>query len=307
HDERVIYFEIQSPEEEKAAAIDTLVSGLDQMNEESKVISVETAGKKLNHFARKWTSTEETTDPLLQAIQNFQRKIVPHFKMVEDLNKQIKHLTESQTDLNSRVLQVARLEKELSTMHKERKEQEQQRDKAIDLARQASNETVDLRQNLANLKMRISEIEESNTRYKDQLSRHMYAGQQLKAKNKILEQENESLKNLVELTRRAADKNETSQNVEVDLSLSKNGTVAMSSQPESSIVPSLPHTTQRDFEGMPRPGFQSDWQLPNTAKKRKTSAQNQTQGILGLSVNRKGRPVGAVQLGPKRTSRAPLR
>lgn len=70
------------------------------------------------------------------------------------------------------------------------------------------------------------------------------------------------------------------------------------------------NTAQHDFEGMPPPGFASGWQIeaPNS-KKRKHPATDSWGSIKSngfpIGLNRGGQPTKAVQLGPKKSLRAP--
>ncbi|KAF5386939.1 hypothetical protein D9615_001719 [Tricholomella constricta] len=306
-DAHVVYLDIPSPEEEQAAAVDTLMNGLNQMGQDSRVVSVETAGKKLMKFARSSVqSSESKVEILLQVIDDFKKRIVPVFKRAEEQAAQIEQLKENlqtcRDDLAASVRRAEPLEKELTNIRNNLHQMEEERDQAIDLARLASGETVQLREDLASSKSKVSDLEEKTHRYKGQLVRHTKAAQQQANKIKILE------------AKEIANKDEARQEVDRGSEFltqdcrprTLDATTPTISQPVA--LSTQVNSVQRDFEGMPPPGgFRSDWQLSYREKKRKFGLENQADRNFPLTLDKKMRPVGRVQIGIRTTLRAPLR
>jgi hypothetical protein len=71
------------------------------------------------------------------------------------------------------------------------------------------------------------------------------------------------------------------------------------------------NTSRHDFEGMPPPGFGSGWRIEtHISKKRKILATDNWGNVKNcgfpIGLDSAGRPTKSVQLGPKKSLRAPL-
>ncbi|GLB35177.1 hypothetical protein LshimejAT787_0207420 [Lyophyllum shimeji] len=312
----VVYIDIPSPEEERAAKVETLVEGFAQMDRNSKLISVENAGKKLNAFVKEVEGGQDTYSSLLQAVEDFKERIIPAFRKAEEQAKEIetlkKKLEVCQHDLAGSVSRVKPLEKELGKMRSNLCQVEQERDQAIGLAEQASQETIRLRQRLARTEQEVHDLQAETKRYKEHLLQQAnIARSQNKKIERLKKDSNKSKAQPTQENARSEVVLESEKSVtqsydacEVDLE--------MPLTPSSSLERPLSthaNNVRHDFEAMPPPGgFRSDWQLPDKfSKKRKRDSENGRTDGFPLSLDTKGRPLRTVQLGTRRTLRAPLR
>ncbi|KAF8078181.1 hypothetical protein FPV67DRAFT_1464486 [Lyophyllum atratum] len=291
--------DIASAEEEQSTTLDTLVNGLVQMDQDSKLISIQNAEKKLRRFAEKSEVVQNNNDFLLQAIEDFKKRIIPVFERATEQATMIESLKKSLETCQGDLARSARQRDEMRcNLH----QMEQERDQAIELARLASNET------------RVSELEEKTQRYRSQLIRHSKASQQHADKISSLEQQLTDLR-----AQQILDRDEHCPGVELESGYST--TQAYNPRPISPATPLKPTSTVTkplsthtnsgcDFEAMPPPGgFRSDWQISvpdKLLKKRKLGSENEAKGGFPISLDKKGRPIGTIQLGTIRTLRAPL-
>jgi hypothetical protein len=89
--------------------------------------------------------------------------------------------------------------------------------------------------------------------------------------------------------------------------------VYMEGSSESESEPSLPQRASGSrpapvltFEGMPRPGFASDWQLQLSTGTGRGMKRKAPDGGFPIALNQ-GRAAAAVQLGPKHSRRVKVR
>ncbi|RDB21181.1 hypothetical protein Hypma_011377 [Hypsizygus marmoreus] len=275
--------------------------------------------------------SENKMTMLLEAIQDFNGRIVPMFKTIQEQNQQIVSLRRAlatcqheRDDAVADFRRVSSFEPQLKDTQRMLHQTEQERDQAIRLAEQAKNETLGIRNELANSTSVFDDLQERTRRYQGQLQGHTKAATQQKEKIRHLEQQLSEVR--AELEANGALES-LGVRQEFDLlmqehdvsssSVMANG-VRLSSIPLPSIHRASSSTLRpqnqqdgpwHDFEGMlPTGGFVSDWQIakPDSGllKKRKRGSEN--VNIKGLTLDRHGRPVGTVQLGPRRSLRAPL-
>ncbi|KAG5645038.1 hypothetical protein DXG03_007217 [Asterophora parasitica] len=306
----VVYLDIASPEEEQEEAVDTLVKGLNRMDGNSKVISVENARKKLKKFVHD-SSKGAIVETLLQAIDDFKQRIAPVFTRAEEQAMRIDELARKLRTCEANLAQSVRLQEPLSKEVKKLRgdvdQMEQERDQAIDLARQASDETIQLRENLALSKARVSELENDTARYRLQLQGHNKVAKKHKQMIATLEQ---GLAQEIANKKEMANEDDTHHEVGHDLTYfsTQHKTFVAGSNPAMPAKPLTQPLSKHvvntpDFAGRPPPGsgFQSDWQLSNRdTKKRKLGLENMVPADgrkFPLALDNKGRPIAAKPTG----------
>jgi hypothetical protein len=192
---RPIYFDAIDP---KVSATATVVEGLIKMDENAKLISVKKAEEKIRKAAMDLEVGEDTAvreynqvhfyikienviqNLLLQAVNQFNERIIPNFTKVE---LQMEEIASLRKDLHAEQREKeklgARYEK-LKILQVDKKKMKDlviqvgnERDEALLLAERACEETVKLREANDVSIDAMKALEEENERYQGQLQRHM--------------------------------------------------------------------------------------------------------------------------------------
>ncbi|KAJ7917556.1 hypothetical protein B0H13DRAFT_2442055 [Mycena leptocephala] len=285
----------------------TVAEGIARMDGDAKIVSVRTAERKLRQVAKEQEERGEAVEELLEAIADFQDRIVPLFakarsqateigtmkKQLEDM-EEVRRQAERATALAG---EVAILRAEQLVLRREVKDANSQRDRErarveaseaqVRRAQAAEGEALaEVRRLKGFLERGAENVQKNKT-------------QMLLREKEALEQQLEDLRN----TMRMSASSQYSDDLEIE----------EEAFPSESPEYSSPHRFDRTsasrprpvlaFEGMPRPGFGSDWEL-GRGTKRKERDEMPSGFPIALS---HGRTKVAVQLGPKHSRRVKIR
>ncbi|KAG6910914.1 hypothetical protein DXG01_006597 [Tephrocybe rancida] len=303
-DAHKIYLDIASPQEEQTMVTETLTDGLSRMDKDAKAISVTTAEKKLRKFAETLDSSKSNVLDLIQAVQDFKDRIIPVFKKAEEQSREIEalkaRLESCQANLVFSASHIGPLEAERDQTRAELLGTIIERDTAINFAKQATEETVQLREELKRATAQETFLQESRSLYKMQILAHKDA--ERKQIEKI-----DSLKRRLAIAQQEAE-HEREARLEVDLD-SQTPLTQRSSKRKASSPSRPPSSTDTSskvafFEAMPRPRFGTDWNLPSPLDLKKRKPLNSSKSTC-LKLDGHGRPIGSVQIGSKSIKRIP--
>ncbi|KAH0584133.1 hypothetical protein H2248_009697 [Termitomyces sp. 'cryptogamus'] len=302
-DAHPIYCEIATHQVEQAMAIEKLLHGLSRIDEDSKAISVEIAEKKLKKLAKTLDSSETNVTILIEAVMELKERIIPVFRRVEEQSREIerlkRQLSSCQTEVAAGVRRIETLKIERDEAHATLRETIDERDKALDLGNQVARKTVQLREDLARAKAQESGLEDTNNLYKAQLLQHKEMERRQSEKIK-------SLKQQLAIAQQEA-QNEWDARLEVDLdspaSLSQRPRKrrALSPPPRIPVQSSDANAKSTLFEAMPEPGqfgSNSNWNPMRPDLKKQKIANT-----YPVKLDKRGRPIGAVQIGIRKTIR----
>ncbi|KAG5342004.1 hypothetical protein C0989_006153 [Termitomyces sp. Mn162] len=293
-------------------AIEKLLHGLSRIDEDSKAISVEIAEKKLKKLAKTLDSSETNVASfikefhatiLIEAVMELKERIIPVFRRVEEQSREIerlkRQLSSCQTEVAAGVRRIETLKIERDEAHATLRETIDERDKALDLGNQVARKTVQLRKDLARAKAQESGLEDTNNLYKAQLLQHKEMERRQSEKIK-------SLKQQLAIAQQEA-QNEWDARLEVDLdspaSLSQRPRKrrALSPPPRIPVQSSDANAKSTLFEAMPEPGqfgSNSNWNPMRPDLKKQKIANT-----YPVKLDKRGRPIGAVQIGIRKTIR----
>ncbi|KAJ8695400.1 hypothetical protein PTI98_008003 [Pleurotus ostreatus] len=308
-----IHVELSDPSDAASSIV------VDQINALTKDSSPEAAQKTTQElekmvFYQAEELDEEKAETIVQAINSLKERIVPVFSLCQTYKQRIGAL---KVDLSRTAREKHRLIDELKEVEKLRqnletaqanwrkvydklKAEEKIAADAMKLVEEANNKVSDLTAERAGLRTRIEEAEARNKMLERLLERHVHDSQKKADKINGLKQENMVLK-------AAQDKRHSSPIPEEDGGWSQYDSHPHIMNPSSTPIrrttrsnapqtPMSPADPLDFLEGLPRPGFRSEWNLPNPnpnprGVKRKSD---------GLVLDRRGHPLAAVQLGPKK-------
>ncbi|KAL0060598.1 hypothetical protein AAF712_012601 [Marasmius tenuissimus] len=313
----------------------TTVEGLGEMDAKSKLISVRTAGERVKRASEelKCQDTEVATS-LIQAVEEFKDRIVPVFEKQQHDAEELSRLREELRVANRQVArsklvtsQLTQKDEEIQALQKDLREANQARLEAINMSRGTGERIRRLEEQNESLSSTGIESNAEISRLKGILEEHGKTSRSYKAKIRGLKEENHRLEAQLSLA-------QESEHVTLDESLilessrqtlqeTQIGLTTPSPSPPSpnNVLSHSPpfnkenvHSTSNSsfvYEGLPPLGFKSDWTVDGGATstatnplKRKVSG-NAGRSTSGITLDRKGRPVGSVQLGPKRSRKAP--
>ncbi|KAJ7625472.1 hypothetical protein FB45DRAFT_1004909 [Roridomyces roridus] len=239
-----------------------VADGLRRMDHDSKLVSVKIAERKLRQVAEQPHVRREEVGELLSAIEDFSKRIAPIFKRAKSqiaeiatLKRELEKLAELKAEAEQATTlrgEVAILRAEMQELKKELHNANSERELAIGLADKGTKQVLELRKQLQKTQ---TESQAEIRRLKGFLERNSQDRSAQKQKISGLEQENHRLAQQMEdlLAERPRVQNSScSDDFESDLEI------------EEEVFPSPPQSTESiafPFEGMPRPGFGSDWQL----------------------------------------------
>ncbi|KAK7056447.1 hypothetical protein VNI00_003002 [Paramarasmius palmivorus] len=313
----------------KIVSASTTVEKMAEMDSDSKLISVKTAGERVKRASETLACPchEDIAKALLRAVEDFKERITPIF---EKAGAQAEEIAQLREDLRRSNKESAKLKKvAASTEAKDRKiaelraELEETRkisEKALVHAERASTENQRLQGELNRTNQGREEMTRENTRLKGLLEQHNKQNRAQKSKIKGLQDEVARLKQ--------TGHQEASLSLEGQAVISyedqlRTPSPSPSSPLNTTLVDSRPyiphhdkenthHMPRLDYEGMPTPGFSSDWTMgrdsgpsSRTIKRKLSLPKANSSSTLPIPLDRKGRPTVAVQLGPKRSRRAP--
>ncbi|KAJ7255453.1 hypothetical protein B0H12DRAFT_1233069 [Mycena haematopus] len=281
-----------------------VAEGIGRMNADAKLVSVRTAQRKLRQVAKEMEEREEATDELRAALADFSDRIVPLFVKARSQAAEIGALKKQQEGMDELRAQADRtmaLSGEVSILRTEqRKLREETRDANAryerECARVEASETQVRRAEAAE-----KEAQLEVRRLKGLLERAAEDRNVQRNKMKAVIRERDELQQQLEQQRSEmqgassmyCDGLQTPDEVYLD---------------EENSEPLSPHRTWGSgplpslaFEGMPRPGFGSDWELGRGKKRKERDAD------FPITLSSHGRTTTVVQLGPKHSLRVKAR
>ncbi|KAF9528950.1 hypothetical protein CPB83DRAFT_291153 [Crepidotus variabilis] len=299
----------------------SVIDGLNKMGPDTPLISVRKAGPKLEKILQDTKAEGDNLMLLLKAVEDFKERIIPTFDKVEGQKQQIKGLLSGMRDLRKeneayRGKQSKNdiLKAEVTRLKSGVAEKEENRRVVVNLLEAMTDEMQTCKASTEHWKKKASDLEQDNRRYKDQLERHTNNARTQKEKNRKLAKDVAALKEKLA----AIEKEPTSAvscDYDGDFSTHENSRVHLES---SFRVQTLTPAKARRYpfhnenlaefipEGIPPPNFPSDWQIdgPNVLRKRThngsiVGTQRRVANPFPISLDRKGQPTSAVQLGPR--------
>lgn len=302
------------------SSADHVIDGLNRMDKTCKTISVKRAHAKLTKAAE--NIDEDNAERLRKAIEDFSRRIIPLFEELDLGRKRIQELEASEgtkfQDLIAKSRRVDTLEREVTHLRRSKAELESNLSESLDSAEAFRIKAQDLQGSLTDARRNVSVKEEELNRAMDSLNRFKSSDSLKSKKLKILKQEVEILS--TKLQEKEHRLEERDNMMDIDQQQLFNGAFAAQSPALSSL-----HKHSREegwttvdnnfqFEGMPAPGFRSNWnsgsntsKKPNILLKKSQPVCTKTSSNFPLSLDGKGRPTTAVQIGPKSTIRVAQR
>lgn len=272
-------------------------------------------------------------------------EIATQKEVISKLQEKVSKVKEERDGLKTRVHASQPLVKEVKHLKRQLIESEGIAHDACKFAEAAKDKAVALDLELRDYKTRVSDLAKNKRHVEDQLERHVAATRLEKEKRKAMKIQIAKLTAKLETKRREETDYESAQEHEDIITNTppslvvrsplrtprfdyqddeRSKTVRPSSmvvrsprhnavRPSSMVVRSPRHNensnaTMFDFEGMPLPGFKSDWQ-PNRVnshvlKRRSLGADGNHRRVSNpIRLDKNGHPVAAVLLGPKKTLR----
>ncbi|KAK0501587.1 hypothetical protein EDD18DRAFT_1143377 [Armillaria luteobubalina] len=283
----------------RAAAV---ISGLEAMDANAKLVSVAKAGKKIEHATKHLRCDQDLAEALLRAVEDFKERIAPAFVELDAKRREVQKLSRDH----------ASVLKATTTRHRE---VELERDRALYLAEQAVQKTSDYEESLLSLRSDNAALAERNNSLEASDVRRKKAiealGMDMKTKDTQIEQYRQTIteqKTRIHRYKARIEELKIQQNTRVDeqaVVLPNEIDLDEPIDHQSSHL-SLPRVRIRqessdagDFEGMPGPFFSSE-QVPQGLKRKR--AEERSSKLL--------RPVNGnfgklFATGPKRSFRVP--
>ncbi|KAJ6581674.1 hypothetical protein B0H19DRAFT_1116255 [Mycena capillaripes] len=287
-----------------------VADGIALMDADSKLVSVRTAERKLRQVAKEQQERGEEAADLLGAIADFHERIVPLFAKARSQATEIAGLKEQVEEIPALRVQaeratglageVAILRAEQVALRGEVRDANTQRDRERARAERAE---VDARRAVA----AEGEAQTDLKKLRGFLERAAEDRHVQKNKMKTLLREKDTLQQQLDDLRNEMRgmRGGASFTYDDDLEIEEEETF-----PSENSVHTSPHrssaarpTPVLAFEGMPRPGFGSDWQLGRGTKRKE---RDETPSGFPIALSR-GRTTVAVALGPKHSRRVKAR
>ncbi|KAJ7066463.1 hypothetical protein C8F01DRAFT_1123369, partial [Mycena amicta] len=299
-DAQPIYLEI--------AAVKPLASmvadGLGRMDANAKVVSVQKAGKKLEQVAAMEGMDRDGLEELLQAISDFNARIVPVFTKAREQEAEIaalkKQVGEAKT-LRDQSDEVMRLSGEVTMLRsanlksrKELKASEEQTDKAVKLAADAAEEVKKVRIALDHME---TTSQGEIRRLKGLLERNADDRHRDRQKIDHISRQRDAFQEQVVTLEKEVDRLKGGDDLQIEPEEDTFGSEwSESISPEQHSSPRRIKAVKLGFEGMPKPGFGTDWKLGHGTKRKE---RDELPAGYPIAV-KQGR---LMQLGPKHTVR----
>ncbi|KAF8216682.1 hypothetical protein K438DRAFT_1797644 [Mycena galopus ATCC 62051] len=283
-----------------------LAEGIGRMDSDAKPVSVRTAQRKLRQIVKEREEREEATGELLAALADFSERIVPLFVKARSQAAEIGTLKKQQEGMDEVRAQADRamaLSGEVSML---RAEQRTLREEVRDANTRCDRERA--RVEASETQVRRAEAAEKEAqsevrRLKGLLERAAEDRNVQKNKMKAVMRENEGFEQQLEQLK--GEMQGANPMYCDDLEIEEE---AVYLDEEYSAQPS-PHRTWSSrpppsltFEGMPRPGFGSDWELGRGIKRK----EKERDAGFPIALSH-GRTTTVVQLGPKLSRRVKAR
>lgn len=117
---------------------------------------------------------------LLQAVDHFKKRIIPAFEKVEaqmeeiqSLRRDLARARSEKEQLDAKYRKARKVEMNAEKMKQSMAQVSSERDTALRLAEQASQETITLRQTRDEYIIAMNSLQEDNERYRGQLQKHV--------------------------------------------------------------------------------------------------------------------------------------
>ncbi|KAL0576237.1 hypothetical protein V5O48_005747 [Marasmius crinis-equi] len=315
----------------------TTAEKMGEMDADSQLISVRTAGERVKKASEELKcEDDEVATSLLQAVEDFKTRIVPVFEERSTLEEENATL---QRELQEAKREVARLrllasegrqkDNKIAEMKREATELRQLRADALSVSRGVCEDLKRLQADKDKLILEEKESKAEISRLKGMLEGHARTNRTQRVRIKALKEENTLLQAEVQAQRN----NELEESLVFDdgqqeVVLQETQAVAglrtPSPSPPSPTFPSSSpiHNDKENAQsrstssiGLPPLGFRSDWSMgggggggsgSNPLKRKLSTTDGRTIPTVGVGItlDRKGHPIGSVQLGPKRSRRA---
>ncbi|KAJ7320886.1 hypothetical protein DFH08DRAFT_388890 [Mycena albidolilacea] len=298
-----------------------VAEGIERMDGDAKLVSVHTAQRKLQQVAREMEEREEATAQLLTALADFSDRIAPLFSKARSQATEIRALRTQLADAEALRAQAERATALAGEVAILRAEQRALRDEVRDA--HASRELERTRAEAGEGAARRAEAAQGEAqrevrKLKGYLERAAEDRNVQKQKMKAVMREKDALEQQLKQQRKSA----MQMQMRKDAMHSDNDDLEVEEEPkwtylegssESESEPSLPQRASGSrpapvltFEGMPRPGFASDWQLQLSTGTGRGMKRKAPDGGFPIALNQ-GRAAAAVQLGPKHSRRVKVR
>lgn len=283
----------------RAAAV---ISGLEAMDANAKLVSVAKAGKKIEHATKDLRCDQDLAEALLRAVEDFKERIVPTFVELDAKRREVHKMHRD----HALALKAA------TTRYRE---VELERDRALSFAEQAVQKTSEYEESLlslgsdnAALMERNNSLEASDVKRKRVIED---LGTDMKAKDAQIEQYRQTIteqKNRIHRYKARIEELKIQQNARVDeqavflpseIDLDELISHQSPHQSLSCVRMQQESSDAGDFEGMPGPLFSSE-QVPQGLK-RKRAEERASKPLRPVNGN-----FGKLfATGPKRSVRVP--
>ncbi|PFH50281.1 hypothetical protein AMATHDRAFT_48006 [Amanita thiersii Skay4041] len=306
----------------KLTTVDRIVTGLNAMDKDTKLISVKNAADKLNKASQSMNGDDGMAAALIEAVNDFKERIIPLYSEVHEQRKMIETLTAAIIERDEQDMQlkgtISDLGIKLQDATRAQRSAEEKREQAMAIARQATDTLCGFREKNEFLEKRVNELIESTTLLTNQLELHKASARKHKSKIAALKQKVQKLEKhpKTDEVENQAPSEMPSLVVLPDPTVSPLEGANPQQRRHTEHLPTsrlLDSATHLDFEGMPRPGFSSNWKPgePKGIKRIKLTHKTKSTANVDFPINldKSSHPIGGVQLGPKRSirTRNPLR
>ncbi|TEB22012.1 hypothetical protein FA13DRAFT_1741392 [Coprinellus micaceus] len=298
----------------KVVFTDKVTEGFGKMDGDTPLESVKRGVEKLDKAAKMTKGDGDLTGQLLRALEDFKQRLVPVFEVQQGLRSEIAslkaQLRKEEKERRSLETQVQRLEKLPSQVAELKRES----DRATELADAATLAADEMKNRMLALQkekeqaegLLAVEVGEKN-RYRNMSVQNHEAGKRTREK---LNTARADLQELKERYKALEERHE--QETQVSLtSPVRQSQLDYDEDSQRHPLQTLADDNTLDFEGLPRPGFGSSWQLKRTQSYSKLSktasnpspSHRRVTNPFPLRLDSKGKPKSAIQVGPKRSCR----
>ncbi|XP_006461768.1 hypothetical protein AGABI2DRAFT_143559 [Agaricus bisporus var. bisporus H97] len=291
------------------------------MDKTCKTVSVKRAHNKLTKAAEEIDN--DNAAKLLEAIEDFAKRIVPLFEEVELGRTRIQELENDQRHssehLTAKSRQVESLQQQCFELHSSNGVLEQKFLDALESAELLQTKTEESQRQLMEVKKGLVMREEEHRQAIDSLKRFKISDERKSEKVRGLKREVIELSQKLRQVREVREEEQDSR-MDVDQEHKPTTTAPFGT---NTHLPGLSSsniavadegwnvTRNFGFEGMPRPGFGSrrdvDSKKMNRLTKKQPPGGSKASSNFPLNLDAKGRPKAAVHIGPKSTIRVAQR
>ncbi|KAF5316292.1 hypothetical protein D9619_006218 [Psilocybe cf. subviscida] len=314
--------------ESKVALANTVVEGIAQMSANTPALSVKRASQKISQVVQA-EPAPDTLTMLLQALQDFNERIIPLFSKVEtqqkDLDQKSQELTRSRRErdeIHARIAHIGPLQTEVQRLRNALSETEANTQEALSLAESAKDKLQTQCQLAEQWQKQAAALEKKNSDLHEIVQRHQSYGKKKKDKCRKLETELAAAMERLNGQNSAYPVSESGLDYDGDFSGHEFAprTQAAFRVPAPTPLKSSPRHSVQDendfelnFEGLPNIDFPSEWKFERAGAVLKKRTSN---GMIAsnhrrvtnplpnpLQLDKKGHPTRAVQLGPRNSIR----